>query len=200
MAFAKTLLPKKARHATGRRGNLQLTRTCASGITTDNGFAGNFCKPMRFLHSIGTRCSAVLIGMLAFFAAFPVFSQQIKAREEPPVNVFTHKQHGQPINLQRSESFVLVLPNPGAGGYVVQDPEFDSDVLVLQKTDKRLAGDPTRGGDFGQYAWTFFGKRQGESSLIIKASRPWEKNKAGKVLFETAVHVRAKSHHQGSAP
>ena len=70
------------------------------------------------------------------------------------------------------------------------DPsEFDPQILILQKMEKKPPSDPNRDGDFGSIEWTFRGKKEGFSSIIIRAFRPWEKDKAPTVIFEASVHV-----------
>jgi predicted secreted protein len=84
---------------------------------------------------------------------------------------------------------MLILPNPGSGGYVVRDPEFDPQILTLQKMEKKHPSDPGKEGDFGSLEWTFQTKKEGISALIVRAFRPWEKDKAPVVIFEASVHV-----------
>jgi len=107
-----------------------------------------------------------------------------------PEQVLTTQQNGQTIELKPGECFLLVLHNPGSGGYILQDPpEFDSRILVLRKTEKEPALGANKEGNFGKHMWTFQAKKEGRSSVVILASRPWEKEKAPTVIFEASVTV-----------
>ena len=109
--------------------------------------------------------------------------------EKVPIKVISAKHNGQALKAKPGESFMLILPNPGSGGYVVRDPEFDPQILTLQKMEKKHPSDPGREGDFGSLEWTFRAIKEGISPIIVRAFRPWEKDKAPVVIFEASVHV-----------
>ena len=92
--------------------------------------------------------------------------------------------------MKPGESFLLILPNPGSGGYVVHElPEVDPEILSFEKMEKKPPSKPDRAGDFGSIEWSFRAKKEGISALTIRASRPWEKSKAPIVLFEASIQV-----------
>jgi predicted secreted protein len=105
--------------------------------------------------------------------------------------VFSIQQKGQNLIVKPGESFLLLLPNPGAGGYVIQEPpEFDPQKLTLQKMEKNPPSDPSKEGAFGNFEWTFRATEEGLSSLVVRASRPWEKGKLPIIIFEASVQVK----------
>ena len=109
--------------------------------------------------------------------------------EKVPIKVISAKDNGQVLKAKPGESFMLILPNPGAGGYVVRDPEFDPQILTLQKMETKPPSDPGKEGDFGSLEWTFQTKKEGISALIVRAFRPWERDKAPVVIFEASVVI-----------
>jgi predicted secreted protein len=133
-------------------------------------------------------CLRYLTGV-AFFCSI-AFGSKAVVVEGSSVKVLSVQDKGQVFQVKLGESFLVSLPNPGSGGYVVQDtPEFDAEVLILQKMEKRPPSDPHREGDFGTLEWTFRAKKEGFSVLIVRASRPWEKDKPPRVIFEASIHV-----------
>ena len=121
------------------------------------------------------------------------FSQEVTTVEKDPAKVFSGQDQGHILGVRPGESFMLILPNPGSGGYLVQDPEFDSQILTLQRKEKKPPSDPDRGGDFGSFEWTFLAKQEGRCSLIVRAFRPWEKDKPRSILFSATVEVGQKT-------
>ena len=110
--------------------------------------------------------------------------------ENRPMRVFSVQDKGHILEITSGESFLLILPNPGSGGYVVLDPpEFDPQILILHKIEKKPPSDPGRPGDFGRFEWTFQAKKEGISAIVVRAFRPWEKDKAPVVIFEASVHI-----------
>ncbi len=110
--------------------------------------------------------------------------------ERRPMKVLLVQYKGQILEVNPGESFLLIFPNPGSGGYVVLDPpEFDDQILILQKMEKQPPSDPGRQGDFGKFEWTFRAKKEGISAIVVRAFRHWEKDKAPVVIFEASVHV-----------
>ena len=72
---------------------------------------------------------------------------------------------------------------------MVQDPEFDPQILTLQKMERRPPSERRKEGDFGYFEWTFRAEKEGLSTLIVRAARPWEKDKASILIFEALVKV-----------
>jgi predicted secreted protein len=122
------------------------------------------------------------------FAA--VFPQGMPSGKGCPMRVVSIQHEGKTVELKVGESFVLILPNPGSGGYrVISAPEFDDRILNLQKTEKKPPFQGGRQGDFGSIEWTFRAIREGRSVIFIRAHRPWEKDKAPLVVFEVSIRV-----------
>ena len=119
-----------------------------------------------------------------------VLCNKTLSMENRPMRVLSVQDKGHILEITSGESFLLILPNPGSGGYVVLDPpEFDPQILILQKMEKKPPSDPGRQGDFGKFEWTFQAKKEGMSAIVVRAFRPWEKNKAPVVIFEASVRV-----------
>lgn len=142
-----------------------------------------FCR--LFLMRVCFACLIVIIFLCSISLAF---CEKILPVERCPIRVLSTQHKGQILDVKPGESFMLILPNPGSGGYVVRDPEFDPQILTLQKMEKKPP-DPSREGDFGSFEWTFRAKKEGISALIVRAFRPWEKDKPPIVIFETSVRV-----------
>jgi predicted secreted protein len=106
------------------------------------------------------------------------------------MRILSVQHKGQILEVTPGEFFLLILPNPGSGGYVVLDPpEFDPQILILHKMEKKPPSDPSRQGDFGRFEWTFQATKEGISAIVVRAFRPGEKDKASVVIFEASVHV-----------
>ena len=73
---------------------------------------------------------------------------------------------------------------------IQEPPEFDPQKLTLQKMEKNPQSDPSKEGDFGSFGWTFRAIEEGLSSLIVRASRHWEKGNSPIVIFEASVQVK----------
>lgn len=136
---------------------------------------------MKFTYSI------FLIGMILLCSI--VFPAKILTVERNHTKIFSIQHQKQTIEAKTGESFLIVLPNPGAGGYIVQDPEFDSQILKLLKMDKKPPSESNRVGDFGSFEWTFLGREEGISKIVIRAFRPWERDKAPIILFKAIVRI-----------
>ena len=126
--------------------------------------------------------------ILSFFVLVcccSVFPEKRKGR------VLTILDKGKIIQIESGKSFLLILRNPGSGGYVVKDPpEVDSQILDFLRTErKEPKGSTNMDGDFGEIVWTFQAKKTGESHIIVRALRPWERNKEPIVIFETLIQV-----------
>ncbi|MFX0199835.1 MAG: protease inhibitor I42 family protein [Candidatus Hodarchaeota archaeon] len=122
---------------------------------------------------------------------FLVFCNEISSMEISSKKVFSIQQERQTLIVKLGESFLLILPNLGSGGYVIREPpEFDPQKLTLQKIEKNPPSDPDKEGDFGSFEWTFRAIEEGFTCLVVRASRPWEKGKSPIVIFEASVQVK----------
>jgi len=129
-------------------------------------------------------------GIMFPYSCTLAFCEEIQPTENCAMKVFSVQHKGQVLDVKHGEYFLVILSNPGAGGYMVQNPEFDSQILTLQKMEKKPPSDPCREGDFGSFEWTFRAKKEGISTIIVRASRPWERGKAPATIFEASVRVR----------
>jgi len=128
--------------------------------------------------------SIIVLSFLTLVLYSCVFSEEDKGQ------ILTILNKGQTIPIKTGNSFMLVLNNPGSGGYIVQDPpEFDPQVLNLLKMESRASKNSNLDGNFGEIVWTFQGSKQGDSHIKVKAFRPWEKNKKPIAIFEATIKV-----------
>ena len=124
------------------------------------------------------------------FVCCLLFGNTIVPMEGHPIKVFSVQHNGRELRLESGESFILTISNPGSGGYVIKEPpEFDPQILILQKTEKKPPSALGKEGDFGSLEWHFQAKREGISVLIVRGGRPWEQGKAPVVFFEASIHV-----------
>lgn len=128
--------------------------------------------------------SIMILSFFTLVCCSRVFPEKCEGR------VLTILDKGQIIQIEAGKSFLLVLGNPGSGGYVVKDPpQVDSQILDFLKTERIEPKGSNMDGNFGEIVWTFQAKKAGESHIIVKASRPWERNKEPIVIFETLIQV-----------
>ncbi|MBC2696424.1 MAG: protease inhibitor I42 family protein [Desulfobacteraceae bacterium] len=126
---------------------------------------------------------------IIFFCSL-VLCNKTLPMESRPMKVLSVQDKAQIFEIPLDVSFLLILPNPGSGGYVFVDtPEFDPQILILQNLEKKPPSDPDGQGNFGVFEWTFRAKKEGISAIVIRAFRPWEKDNAPMVIFKTSVHV-----------
>ncbi len=144
---------------------------------------------MRFNHRCLVKEGYLIYWIGIMVLASFVFCDKTLPVERDLMKVLSIQHKGQTVEVKPGEFFLLILPNPGSGGYMIQDPEFDSHILTLTKVEKKPASEPSREGDFGSFEWTFLAKGEGVSPIIVRAFRPWEKGKAPVVLFEASVRV-----------
>lgn len=109
--------------------------------------------------------------------------------ERYPTKFLSVQNQGQTMDVKLGESFSLILPNPGTGGYIVRDPEFDSQILTLLKMEKKSPSELSKEGDFGSFELSFLAIKKGISKIIVRASRPWETSKAPIIIFEASIRV-----------
>ncbi len=128
--------------------------------------------------------SIIVISFLTLVLYSCVFSEEDKGQ------ILTILNKGQTLPIKTGNFFMVVLNNPGSGGYIVQDPpEFDPQVLNLLKMESRASKNSNLDGNFGEIVWTFQASKQGDSHIKIKAVRPWEKNKKSIEIFEATIMV-----------
>ena len=85
-----------------------------------------------------------------------------------------------PIMVAKGNIFTLVLRSNPATGYIRQLAEPIND-QVLQFISKEYRGNNTgRAGAGGSEMWTFRGVAVGETEIVMKYARPWEKETASK--------------------
>ena len=83
------------------------------------------------------------------------------------------KDSGSIIEVTEADSIVITLRNPGDGGYVFDEPEFDPSVLELE-SHEHLPPLTPKPGDFGSDRWKFRVLRPKESKIEIYIYQPWK--------------------------
>lgn len=98
----------------------------------------------------------------------------------PPPIVLTEKDTGTTVTLRVGEHLILDLRNPASGGYTQISPDYDPAVLKMLSR-KQVPPQPApkpRLGDFGRIILKWQAENPGETELIVRISRPWEKGKS----------------------
>ncbi len=85
------------------------------------------------------------------------------------------QNNGKTIAVSKGQSLRLTLKNPGDGGYSFDTPQYNSSVLSLTG-HTHSSGASSAVGGFGDDAWEFKALKTGESTLVITATRPFDKN------------------------
>ncbi len=82
------------------------------------------------------------------------------------------KDNTQTFSLKVGQKLTVTLNSPGDGGYMFDNPEYDTSLIHL---DAHTHAIPTSGltGDFGSDTWSFTGVKAGATDLTITTSRPW---------------------------
>jgi len=126
---------------------------------------------------------------LAGFLAVLIF-QAVSVRVAPADVTLTEMDSGRTVTMKVGERLLLNLRNPGAGGYNVLPPVFNTAILTfLSRRD--LPPKQPRTGDFGRLEFTWQARQPGETEVTVNIARPWEKTKAPEQYVKIRVRVRA---------
>ena len=111
--------------------------------------------------------------------------------QETDVREFTSELQGQTIAVELAEEFLIRIPNPGSGGYLLlEEPQYEAGILSIIDLTKIPAEKGDRDGNFGQFEWRFKAESPGTSPLAVNAFRPWEGPESAIVVFEAVVIVK----------
>jgi len=109
---------------------------------------------------------------------------------------FMNSQHiSQETEVAVDSSFTVTLgSNPASTGFQWSEPAQISDQTVLQQTAYELVP-PTNGlllapGTPGKEVWTFQALREGECTISMEYSRPWEDGEQATWTFNLTVTVK----------
>jgi predicted secreted protein len=105
--------------------------------------------------------------------------------------VITEKENGGTVTMKPGEKLVLNLRNPASGGYSRVSPLYDQRFLrlVTQKEMPPASGPTPKMGDFGRLDFEWEALNPGETEVVIKAARPWEKGQEPLSYFKIKVVV-----------
>jgi len=115
-------------------------------------------------------------------------------------NIETHyltkEDNESTVNVKNGDRIVICLNNPGDGGYVFDEPKFDSKYLKLEKhlaesPQENAAGMPAeeiRLGNFGKDQWNFSVLNPGQTEITIKIFHPWNPDDK-RVIFRITLNI-----------
>jgi len=100
----------------------------------------------------------------------------------------TESNDGEKISLKKGDKLKITLRDPGDGGYVFSEPQYEKSILK-QIDYKNIK--PTSGaeGDFGSDEWVFEVINKGNTILRYDIYRPWESKEDAIKDFEITVNV-----------
>ena len=106
---------------------------------------------------------------------------------------FMNLQHiSQETEVAVDDSFTVTLgSNPASTGFQWSESAQISDQTVLQQTNHEFV--PPEGdvpGAAGEEVWTFQALKEGESTISMEYSRPWEEDEEATWTFNLTVTVR----------
>lgn len=104
----------------------------------------------------------------------------------------TASDSGKTITLTTGQTFLVTLSNPGDGGYVFDNPQYDASLLQLNShlhtSPISSTSSPVTPGNFGTDSWQFVALKPGTTDLTITAAQPW--NGGGTAtMFKISVNI-----------
>ena len=128
--------------------------------------------PQKTMHKKFLSCIIIVVSFM--------LSGSLGAETAGKVQVTTEQQQGQTVSLKVGEKWVLEIRNPGSGGYSQVTPVYDQAILKLAATEKipRETTPKPLMGDFGKLRFSWEALKAGETEVLIRISRPWEKDVA----------------------
>ena len=138
----------------------------------------------------------ILVGVMAaislsLFACSPTPKQ---ASVEVSCDDFMKLQHiSEEVEVAVDGSLTVTLCSNPTTGFQWESPQI-TDQTVLEQVDHKLvmpeSEPPPPPGTPGQEVWTFKALREGESTISIAYSRPWEGGEKGAWKFDLTVVVK----------
>ena len=138
----------------------------------------------------------ILVGVMAaislsLFACSPTPKQ---ASVEVSCDDFMKLQHiSEEMEVAVDGSLTVTLCSNPTTGFQWESPQI-TDQTVLEQVDHKLvmpeSEPPPPPGTPGQEVWTFKALREGESTISIAYSRPWEGGEKGAWKFDLTVVVK----------
>ena len=99
---------------------------------------------------------------------------------------FTAYDNGRVIQVTRGQVFTIKIGNPGDGGYIFNNPSYDTSVLTLTNhthTNPSIIIP----GNFGDDVWEFQALNSGSTKIDITASRQWTGGDTANMFSATVV-------------
>lgn len=97
--------------------------------------------------------------LFPLFSVVFLFSACTHSDQEKPINQILsidERLGGSPLEVTTGQSFYVEMRNPASGGYLIQEPEFDKN--ILQMREQRSIPPPVndkKAGDFGRMIYIF---------------------------------------------
>ena len=113
-----------------------------------------------------------------------------RGRDSGHVLVVDEKSTGSSFECKTGEYLTIDMRNPGSGGYLVKEPEFDQKILQIQ--DQKTippAENVKKAGDFGRLIYTFKAIAPGSTDVVFRIYRPWEKDREAQDYLRMKVVV-----------
>ena len=121
-------------------------------------------------------------------------SSQVPSLVQISCDDFYLLQHvSQELEVDAGDSFTVTLCSNPTTGFQWEEARI-SDQTVLEQTDRKFVGPesepPPPPGTPGQEVWTFQALKEGQSTISIDYSRPWEGGEKGEWTFILTVVVK----------
>ena len=141
---------------------------------------------------------AISLGMLACSSTTtpttPAAPSQVSV--EATCDDFAANQHiSKEVTVANGGSVTVTLCSNPTTGYNWDSPQI-ADQTVLEQTDHKVmpaqssGGPPPPPGAPGEEEWTFKALKDGQTTVSIEYSRPWEGGEKGTWTFELTVVVK----------
>ena len=107
---------------------------------------------------------------------------------------FMNLQHiSQEVEVAVGDSFTVTLCSNPTTGFEWESPRI-TDQTVLEQVGHKFEAleftDPPKEGAAGKEVWTFQALKEGESTVSMEYSRPWEEGEEATWTFNLTVTVR----------
>ena len=137
---------------------------------------------------------AISIGLLSCTPATPAVPSQVSV--EVTCDDFAANQHiSKEVAVANGGSVTVTLCSNPTTGFKWDSPQI-ADPTVLEQTDHQVmpaqssGGPPPPPGAPGEEEWTFKALKNGQTTVSIEYSRPWEGGEKGTWTFELTVVVK----------